>query len=292
MHLLLALHLFKYNLDELYLDDCHYDANKINDHTVQLEIDFLCNNLIIPNRELYKYLYEQTAPQNEKTEIIHKDNQLYEINLKTGKKCGKVFFDLTQDNSGILIQDRLHYIGQHRADTAYHFGLFRENTNMPFSYSAYSVLDRSYLLNLPYFNDFAPDTILVNTRNFGFRNNPHNAMSVLFKEAVKYIRQNTPTIQCIVSAINPNLMFSASSYYASGFQPIATSPLNYSYIDGIYATRRKTEISPKPHIYAKTKPKPIVWFVKTVQRKKYDLINKRIQQYGITKITEADYANK
>ncbi len=292
LRLLLALHLFKYSLDDLYSDHCYYQAAKIHSDIIKAEIDFVCKSIIMPNKELYTDLYSKTLPKYEQTFILRRDNQLFEIDSKTRKKCNKVFFNLVSKEDGILIQEKLHYIGQHRADTLYHCGLFREGAQIPFAYSAFSILDRNYLINLPYFENYAQGSILVNTRNFGFKNNPLNSMSALFKESTKYIRQTNPFFKCIVSAINPNLMFNATSYYASGFQPIATSPLNYAYIDGIYATRRQLENSTKKYMRAKTTPDPVIWFVKTINKKNYKPIKELIDTNGIINITKTDYLNK
>ena len=54
LHLLLALHLFKYSLDELYSENAFYNECKINFNLINREIDFLSEKLIIPNREIYK----------------------------------------------------------------------------------------------------------------------------------------------------------------------------------------------------------------------------------------------
>ena len=289
LHLLLALHIFKYSLDDLYIDHMYYNSNMIRFDVIDKEISFLCDNVIRPSMGLYENMYHDTLPSLASTKIIRVEGQLYETD---GNIYDKISFGIVSDEVSRLIQTNLHYIGSYRNDTIFNFGLFRNNANVPFAYSSYSILDRKYLLNLPYFKNMEHSSILVNTRNFGFKNNPKNAMSVLFAEAIKYFKYYIKNYHYIVSAINPNLMFSAASYFSSSFIPIATSPLDYNYINGIYASRRKIEECTTKYLNSKTKPYPIYWFVKSINKKDYTYIMPLIDNYGIINITENQYLNK
>lgn len=289
LHLLLALHLFKYSLDELYCEHMFYDNSRIRFDVIDKEISFLYDNVILPSMGLYVNMYNDTLFSLVPTKIMRIDGQLYEIGENVYEK---ISFRLVSEEVSRLIQKNLHYIGSYRTDTIYSFGLFRDNAKVPFAYSSYSILDRKYLLNLPYFQNMKHNSVLVNTRNFGFKNNPKNAMSVLFAEANKYFKSINKNFHYIVSAINPNLMFSAASYFSSSFIPIATSPLDYSYINGVYASRRKIEESNMKYFKTKTKPYPIYWFIKSINKKDYTYIMPLIDKYGIINITEKQYSNK
>ncbi|MGI5154171.1 hypothetical protein [Microbispora sp. CA-102843] len=141
---------------------------------------------------------------------------------------------------GHLVQSRLHYLHSERADTVLQFGLFLPGATMPITYVAFSRCDRQYVLDAltGHGLDVNPDRIMVLTRMHGLAGIPANLMSLTISRAVREIRAENAG-DYVITAYNPMLGFDGTSFLASGFTPIALSPVAYRYDDkGLFQTRR------------------------------------------------------
>ncbi|MEV4455564.1 hypothetical protein [Microbispora sp. NPDC049633] len=141
---------------------------------------------------------------------------------------------------GHLVQSRLHYLHSERADTVAQSGLFLPGATMPLTYVAFSRCDRQYVLDAltGHGLEVSPDRITVLTRMHGLAGIPANLMSLTIARAVRQIRAENAG-DYVITAYNPMLGFAGTAFLASGFTPIALSPVAYRYDDkGLFQTRR------------------------------------------------------
>lgn len=186
--------------------------------------------------------------------------------MRGGDRVASVRFGAVDPQVGRGIQERLHYIHKAREDTRYHSGLFLDGFEEPICYSAFSQLDRAYLLRALEAKDMLSgiDTdreIAVMTRAFGFNPLPLNAMSKLFDRACGQLYDDG--YRLVVTAVNPFLSFRGSIFSGSSFVPFATSPMRYWFAsDGKYLNRRMSE-GAQPQRFPTP---PILWLVRGLDR--------------------------
>lgn len=162
---------------------------------------------------------------------------------------------------GFDIQKHFHYIHGPREDTMGHFGLFLPGYIRPYCYAALSVCDREYQRAalrtvLP---NIENEKILIMTRSYGFSPLPQNNMGKLFKFISDHYSA-TKEYDAIITAVNPLLGFTASTFLGSGYIPFATSPIQYYYNEnGIYLSRRQAGAT---SIRQKMATPPILWLAR------------------------------
>lgn len=294
LKLYLALHIFKYSLEEIFNKKEHYKKENLNIPLILKELEFLALN-ILENNHLYEEMNRESGYHNQKTYLKKSEGKILELSEINKELVSEIFFGEVDEKTGYLIQDELHYIKNRREDTLFHFGLFRNKCKKPFVYSAFSLLNRDYLSNLPYFKKIDKKHILVKTRAFGFKNCPKNSMSTLYTACMDYFKKKTEYKICI-TAINSNLLFSAQSFLGSSYFPIASVPIDYFYINGIYSPRRKIEVNKEEKklkiTEAKTIPYPIFWLARGITKEMILYIEKSQPDIGIIKITKEEYQRK
>lgn len=291
LRLELAMHLFKYSLDEIFSNGEYYNPMYVNEEVVLNEINFLAKNISCKNA-LYEEMSNKAGCSSKKTYLKKYKGEILEIEVGTDVVVNKIIFKEVDANTGFLIQDELHYINTRREDTINHFGLYRENCDVPFVYCSFSKLDRKYLQRLPHFEGIDPDRMLVMTRAFGLFNAPKNAMSTLYSETMTYYKHLKRFDICVTS-VNKNLLFTAQSFLVSSFLYVATIPANYEYINGLLAPRRKIEKYLSPNIQkAKTKPSPIMCFARGIGKANIKKIEERANNIPIYHISDKEYRDK
>jgi hypothetical protein len=78
------------------------------------------------------------------------------------------------------------------------------------------------------------------SRVYSVDNAPRNAISALLSKVRRYLRQNVPSIDLLVTAVDPNLGFTGSSYRAANWQQWMTVKARpYLYEDGRYVSPRQ-----------------------------------------------------
>ncbi|MEW9529728.1 hypothetical protein [Microbispora sp. NPDC049125] len=158
-----------------------------------------------------------------------------------------LLFGEVRPSAGHVVQSRLHYLRSERADTVLQFGLFLPGAAMPLTYVAFSRCDRRYVMDALAWHGLAarPEEILVLTRMHGLAGIPANLMSLTISRAVREIRTRNAG-RYVITAYNPMLGFTGSSFRASGFTPMASAPVAYTYDErGLFHTRRISR-SPVP----------------------------------------------
>jgi len=288
----LIFHLYKHSESDLIQD------GSVNLDLVEDEIRFLLGSMET-NIAQYNQCLEMTLPSQGESKVVKRGGLLFEHGISERE----IHFGEVDPGLGDLIQEKFHYIGHPRSDTLFHFGLFREGAEVPFAYVAFSELDRDYLLDVPYLENFPNKRVLVKTRAFGFDKCPKNSMSLLYSQAANYFNREG-LYNLVVTAINQNLLFTARSFLGASYFPFATSPLEFQYLDGFYVTRRqvKTELgtdnvddlinNPRYQV-ANLKPSPIIWFLKGIrkfERKKIEVDFKK-GELPLFVVSKENYGN-
>lgn len=141
---------------------------------------------------------------------------------------------------GLALQKDVHYLHSAREDTTLHYGLSFPEATSPFAYVAVSTCDRAYVTEAlcdATSATIAPESIAVLTRGLCLAPAPHNAMSVLIGRVGAHLRDMG--FRYLVSAVNPMMGFSGTSFAAAGFVPFASAPVRYGYsVAGRYAAPR------------------------------------------------------
>jgi hypothetical protein len=149
--------------------------------------------------------------------------------------CGQV-----TPSAGQFVQSRLHYLRSARSDTTFEFGLFAPGATMPIAYTAFSPVDRRYVIEALHALGLnaGPRDLIVLTRMHGLPNIPRNTMSLMLGRAFKHIRERE-LAKYVITAFNPMLGFEGTTFHATGFAPFALSPVVYNYDDNhFFSTRR------------------------------------------------------
>lgn len=267
LFLQMGLHLYKFSLEELFICN-HFDMAKIDQYSLNRnlihdELHSLANYLKT-DMQVYQVLHKESGASSARSKLEFIRGTCCEIG-ETGQ-FSEVSFDTVPSDIGQSIQEKIHYIRTARIDTAYHFGLYRKNHDVPFAYAAFSLLDRHYLANLPQLRNISPSSAYVLTRAYAFPNSPRNAMTVLYSQCFDALRKNAGA-SYVLTALNQNLGFSAASLSATNFELVAFSPMKYYYLDGHYSTRRKVEHSGKNCMSQKFQSGSIMWFGKSLTGK-------------------------
>ena len=265
----LGLHIYKYSNTDLFICN-NFDIEKIdqysfNSNLIYSELYFLINYLKKDAKD-FEDLKEQSGPSSEKTKIISVDGKYAE---KSEDSQSGVSFRTVSSDIGTLIQEKIHYIRAKRDDTVYEFGLYRKGYDVPFAYAAFSLLDRQYLMKLPHLKEIPKSQVYVLTRAYSFPNSPQNTMSILYAKCFEFLKNEANALY-ILTAVNQNLFFTGASVRASNFELIATAPMKYYYLDGIYSTRRKLNRYDQNYAMQKLESGQIMWFGKSLSSGKND----------------------
>ncbi|MBC2889989.1 hypothetical protein [Gordonibacter massiliensis (ex Traore et al. 2017)] len=259
----LALHIFKYSVDEVFSGGKRYCGQNLDRKLLGSELDFLTQVLLDTCVE-YADVLSETAPPGGSGTLLRSAGSLVEE--VDGQKT-KIEFKEVDSALASEVFEHYHYIGSFREDTVNTFGLYRQAAEVPFVLCAFSTLDRRYLLDTEVIRrEFRKGEVACLSRVFGFENAPRNAISVLLSQCSDAFRKSR-AYRAVVSAVNHNLLFSGSSYLASNFKPFALTPIEYRYVDGLYASRRVYPRSFSSITWAKTEPKPITWYIKGISKR-------------------------
>jgi len=166
---------------------------------------------------------------------LHKNGKILEV--KPGGREQEITFSLVDPSTGELIQTKLHYLSNYRTDTFYHYGLFRKGEKYPFSYLAISSLDRKYILDVIPFETGFKD-IMVVTRLYNINNSPRNSASLLLSLARSDIKSKHRNVKALVTSVNPNVLFTGSSFKSAAYELFALMPFEPLYYQGNYLTRK------------------------------------------------------
>lgn len=225
----IALHLPRFSLKEIIID------NRINETLIEAECCRLGERIKKKIKSLPGGLARTVTANKEETILFHKNGRILEI--KPGGMEQEILFSSVDSSVGELIQTKLHYLSNYRTDTVYHYGLFRKGESYPFSYLAVSYLDRKYILDtIPFEADFKD--IMVITRLYNINNSPRNSASLLLSLTRSEIKSKHRNVKALVTSVNPNVLFTGSSFKSAAFELFALMPFEPLYYQDNYLTRK------------------------------------------------------
>lgn len=137
-----------------------------------------------------------------------------------------------------LVHSKFHYIGSKREGIS--FGLFwpTSASGAPpaclLTFSKYDLSPR-FLGSL----DAKEPSVVVLSRAYSFRWAPPNAFSFTLRRALEQLAELIPPLSWVLTYLNPNLGFDATSLQATNWSLVAKEPARYAYLDGNYITDRE-----------------------------------------------------
>jgi hypothetical protein len=136
-----------------------------------------------------------------------------------------------------LIHESFHYIGSYHEGFA-HLGLFhRQDEEFPVALASLAPMDIHRLeARFPSAED--RKKVLVVSRVFAFDWAPRNTISSLLGGVRRWLRNNMPEVQSLLTFLNPNLGFTGTSFKASNWKFYLEIEPASSYIDGDYVSYR------------------------------------------------------
>lgn len=276
----LALHIPQFSEEDIFASG-NVEFQVAYDEAKRLAI--LLKDKINSLPEEYKSILSHS---DKLTKVKHTNSGIVEIDAK-GLET-EVEFKEVSPEIGNLLQEKLHYIGQPREDTLFHFGLFRKGDIYPFAYSAYSILDRKYLLDsLPF--KATMDNVLVLTRSFSINSSPINSMSMLFGAGINKIKEIYPgKYKAVITAINPNTLFKGTVFKGSTFFTFATVPFLPTYYKGNYITRKSLDgiqYNPNELSGVQIECKPTIWMGNGLDKN----ISEKFKECKIINVTKESY---
>lgn len=277
-----ALHLPRFSLKEIMIN------NKINEHLMEAECSRLGEQIKTKIKSLPENFTQIVTDKREETILFHKNGNIFEI--KPGGRKHEVLFSLVDSSVGVLIQTKLHYLSNYRVDTVYHYGLFRKGESFPFSYLAVSFLDRKYILDVIPFEANFKD-IMVITRLYNINNSPRNSASLLLSLTRSEIKSKHRNVKALVTSVNPNVLFTGSSFKSAAFDLFALMPFEPLYYQDNYLTRKAAldlnlPLSKKKGIVGKKlKCLPIMLTINSLNSK----LLQKIKQTKIKKVSKKLY---
>lgn len=276
----LALHIPRFSEEEIY------SFKNIEFQVVYDEAKRLAGLLSAKINSLPEEYRLMLEPSNKLTKVKHQGDKIIEIDAKGNEM--EIEFKEVDQSIGNLIQEKLHYIGQPREDTLFHFGLFRKGDKYPFAYSAYSILDRKYLQDsLPFISDMGE--VLVLTRSFSINSSPINSMSMLFGAGINKIKELYPNkYKAVITAINPNTLFKGTVFKGSAFFTFATVPFLPTYYKGNYITRKALDgvrYNPNELQGVQIECKPTIWMGNGL----YKTTSEKFRECKIINVTKESY---
>jgi hypothetical protein len=171
---------------------------------------------------------------------LHTDESAVRSDLAgEGYPLSELAFDEIDPNRGVRVLTALHYLRSSRPGSRY-FALVNP-VGRPVSLCSISPLQWQCVARAIH-NHFgiSPERVLDVSRVYSLSNAPRNAISTLLSKLRTYVRQSLPSIDLLVTAIDPNLGFTGSSYRAANWQEWMTVKARpYLYDNDRYVSPRE-----------------------------------------------------
>lgn len=153
---------------------------------------------------------------------------------------GDLAFDEIESSRALPVLTLLHYLRSARPDSRY-FALVDPVRRLPVTLCSLSPLRWKCVGNQIH-SQFAtsPERIWDVSRVYSVDNAPRNSISTLLSRVRNYLRHNVSSIDLLVTAVDPNLGFTGSSYRAANWQLWMTVKARpYMYENGRYVSPRQ-----------------------------------------------------
>jgi hypothetical protein len=149
------------------------------------------------------------------------------------------FYSIDDDVAEPILSS-FHYILSHRPASK-HFGLraIRDH-GWPLIMCSVSPFDLSNVAPVLENHGIDPNRCVVLSRVFAFPACPPNAVSRLLGRVRRWLRDQRPDLDGLITYVNPNVGFTGASYYADNWMQLALEDdTRYAYWDGNYITDRQ-----------------------------------------------------
>jgi hypothetical protein len=149
-------------------------------------------------------------------------------------------FEQIPSSRAIPVLTSLHYLRSARPDSLY-FALVHPIHNLPVSLCSVSPLVWKRLANRISTQFAIPvGHVWEVSRMYSVDGSPQNAISSLLSKVRTYLRRNVPSVDVLVTAVDPNLGFTGCSYRAANWQEwIKVKARPYFYEDCQYVSPRQ-----------------------------------------------------
>jgi hypothetical protein len=149
-------------------------------------------------------------------------------------------FEVIDSSRAMPILTSLHYLRSARRDSL-HFALVDPVDRLPVSLCSLSALEWKCIASQIHAQfRIRQDRVRDLSRVYSVDCAPPNAISALLSKVRAYLRHNMPSIQLLVTAVDPNLGFTGGSYRAANWQQWMTVRARpYLYENGRYVTPRQ-----------------------------------------------------
>jgi hypothetical protein len=149
-------------------------------------------------------------------------------------------FEVIESKRAVPVLAALHYLRSARPGSL-HFALVDPIDRHPVSLCSLSPLQWKCVAREIRARFAIPSQhVLDVSRVYSVDNAPANAISSLLSRVRTYLRQNLPSIDLLITAVDPNLGFTGSSYRAANWQHwMSVKPRPYLYESGHYVSPRQ-----------------------------------------------------
>jgi hypothetical protein len=174
-------------------------------------------------------------------ERLRNDVRAVRIHLPLKKfPLRELAFEVIDQSRALPLLTSLHYLRSTRDDSLY-FALVDPIDRLPVSLCSVSRLEWKCVSNqLQAQFDIRPGGAWDVSRVYSVDGAPANAISLLLSKVRVYFRRNFPSADLLVTAVDPNLGFTGSSYRASNWQQWMTVKARpYLYENGLHVTPRQ-----------------------------------------------------
>jgi hypothetical protein len=174
-------------------------------------------------------------------ERLHADARAVSNHLPVKKfSLCELAFEVIEPSRALPLLTSLHYLRSARQDSLY-FALVDPIDGLPVSLCSVSRLEWKCVSNqLRAQFAIRPACAWDVSRVYSVDSAPANAISLLLSKVRLYFRRNFPSADLLVTAVDPNLGFTGSSYRASNWQQWMTVKARpYLYENGLHVTPRQ-----------------------------------------------------
>ena len=233
--------------EELAHYECERQVIKLANHYQTLAVDIGGESVKLPA----PYMGDPNLnpfKDFERTEVSAKNRQ-YEIDPNTGEKImiavekysgRRIIFKSVRPEISYLYSvgfSNLHYP---RSGETHVFGAYLDGDELPFAYSSYTPVIRTYSRNMLTHLGANPSNIMESARAWNSSWAPENTMSLLFTFAHEMMREDRDAeiksgtqedaLEGVFTSINPNLGFKAVSFRGVRFNVGGVKPTGFSYL--------------------------------------------------------------
>ncbi len=222
--------------NKLILGEISRLAEKLAAYLSNLSVNLHDNEIKLPSRRMSNLAYNPFDCSGGRAEIDLSDKEYMDgpygkIMFAKEKLSGKriVFSPIPHEISTLYSLGfcNLHYAN---AGEIAVYGAFLEGDDLPFAYSSYGKVSYNYTKEMLSYMGFAEGEIIESSRAWNAAWAPENTMSVLFSYSQERLKEKLGNkLAGILTAINPNLGFSASAFRGIHFEIVSLKPTIFSY---------------------------------------------------------------